>query len=295
MPDTETQKANTLGDLSVNINRLIDGESIESERKDLVASWYLNSKVFEGKLIHSTKTLAKTISKKLDTEIDRKDIELDIREIKSTIRTSLSNEDKAEIVQEQVGLILNEAQKDRGRSVELYEQLLISIEIEQKRFEEHKRKNPELYEGTVENKKGLVHPRAVSFFATPIGKSLLFYLQTQQRVLFEANDRVSSMLQKILDFGNSKETAEHINRILNQNSDSAKEPLTVEKAMELLTYSSPDQDILPQESGAVDIDYDSFEVPSENLTPALPGPLPGKAQLTDLTDDPFLEDYPEVA
>lgn len=215
---------NTQTNPKINLHQTIGlGDKDEQKARDLVAQWHFNSRVLDGKPITRLDKLADHISQVHRLTVTREDIERFRAEAVTFVRRSLSDQDKAELVKEQLTMVLQGAMNDRTNIVALHDTL-------QAAFHE------QMAQGEAQ---GIEPAKTLSDKAC---RSLLFYLQGQQRLSMESNDRLVAVLAKLVDFGTTRDTEASINRILNQGA-SDERPLTMKSLMTELWRGG--QSVLP--------------------------------------------------
>lgn len=209
------------------------GDRDEQKARDLVAQWHFNSRVLDGRAITRLDKLAEYISQVHGVAVTRDDIERFRSEAVSFVRRSLSDQDKAELVKEQLTMVLQGAMNDRTNVIALHDTLQAAL---QGRMEALRDQGIEIS----------------AAMAMKDCRSLLFYLQSQQKLSMEANDRLVAILSKLVDFGTTRDTETSINRILNQGAQDDK-PLTMRALMTELWRGG--QDVLPTRNNLQEVQH----------------------------------------
>lgn len=228
------RKENKLPEINVKLNSMIE-KTIDSKAADLMGKWYLNSRVLDGKLLTRYSEVAEHISKKLGIEFTEQDAKQAKTGLQRSINRNLSDADKIALVQEQVSLVFHQASMDRGKAVALQETL----------------------EQALQNLVDALDGNVMDALLSKSGKSLLFFIQTQQKIAQEANDRVLVVLEKMLGFGTTRDANDQLYRLLNAGEEKNK-PLSGHEVLSILAELDRGG-VLPSSAGQVNLDYNTFD------------------------------------
>lgn len=229
----------------------------------LVEKWFLNSNVLHGRIIDTHTELAEYISDSLGLPVDPEELAVMHAKLKQNVRKALTPTRKIELAEEQIGMVLNAAQKDRSRIVALYEQTVdlldnllqelrgrAALEVEK----EAARKLECLKRGEVYISNFISHNPLESKTV----RSVLFQLQNQQKLLLEANLNIMGITKELTGFASTQEEKEDISRILRSKDASSEESsyLQINDLMQLLEMHTNSS--LPTTTGSLETTLEKY-------------------------------------